>query len=83
MQFLLSSFINTSQLIFRLTSSEKNWKLIQAKIMQCTFFITLVKKTLKQILLCYSKKTRMLHYFYLANNICDYVPFSLCSLMPP
>ena len=50
MQFLLSSFINTSQLIFRLTSSEKNWKLIQAKIMQCTFFYyecTLVKKNSK------------------------------------
>ena len=47
MQFLLSSFINTSQLIFRLTSSEKNWKLIQAKIMQCTFFYYFSKKNSK------------------------------------
>ena len=39
MQFLLSSFVNTSQQIFRLTSSEKNWKLIEAKIMQCTFLL--------------------------------------------
>lgn len=36
MQFLLS---NSSQQIFRLTSFEKNWKLLEAKIMQCTFLL--------------------------------------------
>ena len=76
MQFLLS---NSSQQIFRLTSFEKNWKLLEAKIMQCTFLLRMYfsKQNSKTDITLPIEDAAL---FLLG---CDYIPFPLCSLMPP